>query len=728
MTSLHQDVDFYKTQKDTTQGTPTAAQTLRKIKQAYYAREEASQHELLQRHWRQAIGILAKRGARFVVIKRGSKLPTRKGWNLTENTLTKQQALEHLDAGDNISHAAGTGDLYFFDFDYDAERGHECAQLSGGLYFYRENATRKAKFVFSCPEPIPTRLKSKTHGIDLLGINANGTHAQGVIAGMHNSGVPVRWGGHTVPVLSAETVAALWEEWTDADLFATEKPETHRDTTYATADLARVADALKYVDPNDMDYTTWQGIIAAIHDAFGDDALDMVVDWADGKPGEVETKWHTYEREYTGKPATLDTVFYLARKGGWPDTWLQDRLREYRCWLASPEAIGELKEAGFKNPARAIKLLDTILQDCEDRKRLRVKPGYAALARKSGIGPGSLNGKDGYLARLAAPKNEHPGYIKLVTDVRRTVDKDTGEVLHSEYAPTVIELVLRNPITLNTHGEGDRVVENWHLYREFRPDEMFINNHAVYNATHPQADLKPLGDNGLSVLLPLLDGPLTIAEAAEETGHTYGAMARTIRRYAEHGLVDVTAGERNRKTYTLKEEWRTILQANRPRTTTYTVLFDRHVKALKSRGKYLRSIGEDERAAKVEAEMDRLKPVLDKAKARAGIVPYQVVRTNKEQERLRRLTHAYVTGERAEHRPKYQKQTATDQWRRKEYAKDRAAAECDWEEFNAWATVQHGPGWWVHKDITDVLGQYRVYEINSDHVPPIRWVGEQVAS
>jgi DNA-binding PadR family transcriptional regulator len=706
VTIIADDVDFYNPQKDTTLGTPTAAQTLRQIKRPYYAKEEASQQNLLQRHWRQAIGVIAKRDGRFVVIKRGSKLPTRKGWNLTVNTLTKQQALGHLDAGDNISLAAGTGNLYIIDFDGDADRGHECAQLAGGLYFYRENATHKAKFVFSCPDPIPTRLKSKTHGIDLLGINANGTHAQGVIAGMHNSGVPVRWGGHTVPVLSAETVAALWEEWTDSDLFATEKPESQQDATYATADLARVADALKYVDPNSIDYTTWQGIIAAIHDALGDDALDLVVDWADGKRGEVEAKWHTYDREYTGKPATLESVFYLARKGGWPDTWLQDRLKEYRLWLASPAAIEALKEAGFKNPEKARKLLDTILQDCEGRRRLRIKPGYAHLCKGSTI---SKAGMGAYLARLYTS-----GFVALYPG-------EKGDTM-------AIELVLHNLNTYTPYGEGVQVVQNWKLYREFRSDETFINNHGVYNATHPDADLKPLGDNGLGALLPLLDGPLTIAEAAEETGHTYGAMARTLRRYAEHGLVGVTAGERNRKTYTLKDDWRDILQANRPRTTTYTVLFNRHVDALESRGKYLHSKGEHEKAAKVEAEYTRLKLVLDKAKAHAGIVPYQVVRTNKEQERRRRLAHAVVIGERAEHRPKHRKATDGDQWRRREYAKDRAGAESQWEELNAWASMQHGPGWWSHMDITDVLGQYRLYGIVSEGVPTIRWVGEQAVA
>lgn len=406
------------------------------------------------------------------------------------------------------------------------------------------------------------------------------------------------------------------------------------------------------------------------------------------------TGWR-YLKQLTGFQAADDVTFE------------DDQKIAYQQWLASPDAIDELKAADFKNPEKARKLLDTIFQVCEKRNSLRVAPGYAYLARESTI---SKAGIGAYLARLF-----DGGFIEIYPG-------GDGE-------PTRIELVLRNLNTMSVSaGHSVQVVKNWNLYREFRPDEAFINNHAVYNATHPDATLPALGDNGLGVLLTLQDGPVTIREAAAEMGYSYGAMARTLRRFAEHGLVDVEAGERNRKIYMLKAEWRDILQANRPQMPTYAVLFDRRIKELRSRIKYLRAQGEDARAGKVQAEHDRLKPILDRAKARAGIVPYQrPPRRDKHEERWRRLTHAQVVGERAEYRPKHRTETEADRWRQREYAKSVAEAHANWDEFNAWATMQHGPGWWVRMDQTDILGQYRVFTIASANVPPIRWAGEVAA-
>jgi hypothetical protein len=564
---------------------------------------------LWARQWRQILSITGKREGRYVEIKRGSKLPTRKGWNQTENTLSAKQAKAHIANGYNIGLATGSGGLYVIDFDNDAERGHECDQLSGGLYTYRANAPHKAKFIFSCPDPIPTRLKSKAHGIDLLGINANGTHAQAVIAGFHDTGAPILWGGHTVPVLPADTVAALWEEWTGAELFAPGPrglpEEREPSATYAGADLARVADALRYVDADAIDYTQWQGIIAAIHDAFGDEALDTVVDWANGKPGEVEAKWHTYDREYTGKRATLKSIFYLARKGGWPDVWLQERLREYRQWLASPDAIEKLKEAGFKNAEQARRLLDTMLQKCEEMGSLSIAPGYAYLSKHSTIAKGGIAR---YLARLFAT-----GWLNL------QMGKEAGEA-------TVIELlpksVCRNVNSIPTTGTTVHVATNWNIYREFRPSEAFMNNHYAYSSTRTKATLPPLGNNGLGALMALLDGPITTKGVAEAVGHSYRAMARTLSRYEANGVVCVEVGERGLKTYTLKENWRDILKANIPLMPTYAVQLVRQVDALKSRESILLFNGDDEKADKVGKEYLRMAALLAKVKAEAGIVPF----------------------------------------------------------------------------------------------------------
>jgi DNA-binding PadR family transcriptional regulator len=655
-------------------------------------------------HWHQAINILAKRGAGFIRIKRGSKLPKDLAWNQTANTLDAKEAKKNLAGGYNIGLAAGSGNLYAFDFDRDAERGHECAQIAGGMYFFRKTALDKAKFVFQCDTPIPYRCRSEKHGIDLLALYANGTHSNCVFAGIHASGAAIEWGGHTIPVLPAETVAALWEEWTGEELFAAEREERQPDATYISADLARVADALGYVDPNDMDYNTWIGIIAAIHDAFdgSDDALDVAVNWADGKANEVERKWPTFDREYTGAPATLDGLFYRARRGGWPDTWLHERLAEYRVWLAGHDAIEALKAAGFRNAEQARKLLDTILQQCEERKSLRITPGYAYLQKKSTI---ALGGLGRYLSRLFAA-----GLVNL-----RLGEKGGNA--------TVIELVFANVNSYTPDGETIHISKNWNIYREQRDSEAFINSHHAYSSTRTQATLPTLGANGLGALLALLDGPASIREAAEVVNYTYGVMAQALRRYVAHGLVNVSTGGRNRKIYSLKAEWRDILKANIPKLPTYAVQLVRHVDALKSRVKILDHKGETEKAEKVDAEYKRMAALLAKVKEAAGIIPFvRPPRVDKDAERLDRLRHATRIGEQAEQRPK-----------RRGYKPKRPevsifAADAEWDSLNAWAQVEYGFGWWIRRDVNGILAAYERYLAAQDFVPTMHWAGEMAVA
>lgn len=689
--------------------------------------EVKSPQQDIRRVWRQAIGILAKRGGRFVAIRRGDKTPRMKCWNQTANTLSADDALAHLHANGNAGLAAGTGNLYILDFDDNADRGHECPQLAGGLYIYRKNRTDKAKFIFTCDEPLPTRPRSRQHGIDLLGINANGTHAQGVIAGMHPSGSPYLWGGHTVPHLARDTVAALWQEWTGEELFSQPHPENDADNdpTYAGAKLGRVADALRYVAPNAIDYQTWQGIIAALHDAFakGDDAgaaLQLAVMWADGKPGEVEGKWASYARDYTGKPATLATVFYLARKAGWTDPWLQAGLHDMQRWLESPDAIADFKEVAPRSAAKLRKLLDVILQICGERRRLLSSPGFAYLATESGISRQRIGA---YLATLYTSgwivlhKGEDgaPWGLELVLrnwDTPPTSSTNQFSLSETPLPNQFFESATHDPSTL--YGRGVSLTKNWILYREHRADELFINGHAAYTATHPLATLPSLGDNGLDALIALQDGPLTIRELADETGHSYGAMAGVMRRYAKHGLVTVTIGERNRKTYELRPEWRDILQANRPKTTTYGVMLFRRMKDLESRIKFLMVNGQADKANALRPQFDRLVKLADEVRAQAGIVslprrpkpPHESKQTQAQAPRARSKPMDTSDGER---------------YRRKEYAQVKGLATAEWQAFNAWTQLEYGEGWWTREDETGVLGKYKVYEVASDFVPTMHY-------
>ncbi|MDI9548761.1 MAG: PriCT-2 domain-containing protein [Chloroflexota bacterium] len=276
----------------------------------------------LHKHWRTVVRILAARGAGFVLISAGKK-PQDKGWQ--RHPVDEAAALAHLARGLNVGLATGAGSplrLYAFDMDHDAMRGYDCAALEGSLTIARENAPDKAKFIFACPDELPgrkdtLRIDKKTgqvrgSGTELLALSSTGGCQNCVIAGMHASGAPIRWTGHTIAVLDAAVVAELWRAWTGQELFRTYVP---RPSSAPPPALAVVADALRRVDPWSLDYDQWISVLAALKHDYGDDALDLAVHWGQGRPGEVEGKWATFGDH--PRPSTVRTIYRLALAAGW---------------------------------------------------------------------------------------------------------------------------------------------------------------------------------------------------------------------------------------------------------------------------------------------------------------------------------------------------------------------------------------------------------------------------
>lgn len=75
-----------------------------------------------------------------------------------------------------------------------------------------------------------------------------------------------------------------------------------------------VADALMVIPPWGIDYDDWLQVLMGVHSAFGNDGLGLVLSWADGKPGEVEQKWKSFDGS---GGVTVATVFGIAKKFGW---------------------------------------------------------------------------------------------------------------------------------------------------------------------------------------------------------------------------------------------------------------------------------------------------------------------------------------------------------------------------------------------------------------------------
>lgn len=81
--------------------------------------------------------------------------------------------------------------------------------------------------------------------------------------------------------------------------------------------LAEVAEALQYIDPWSINYNTWIGYLAALKRELGPAALNVAVNWAGGKPGEVEREWERHLRNEHHNPMTLGTIFSHAIERGW---------------------------------------------------------------------------------------------------------------------------------------------------------------------------------------------------------------------------------------------------------------------------------------------------------------------------------------------------------------------------------------------------------------------------
>ncbi len=87
----------------------------------------------------------------------------------------------------------------------------------------------------------------------------------------------------------------------------------------AAGDLATARDALRYLDPWAGDYDWWVSILMAVHAQFpGPEGLAIARAWANGKAGEVEAKWRSFE---AGGGITLGTLYHEAETHGWRPPW-----------------------------------------------------------------------------------------------------------------------------------------------------------------------------------------------------------------------------------------------------------------------------------------------------------------------------------------------------------------------------------------------------------------------
>ena len=103
---------------------------------------------------------------------------------------------------------------------------------------------------------------------------------------------------------------------------AHQRKRLSRTFTGQTPDQNKVIDALHHIDTWGIEYDEWVSILMAIHSEFpGEEGLQIAETWADGKPGETEQKWRSFDRNGNGLGRVgIGTLFAIAKKAGWQQT------------------------------------------------------------------------------------------------------------------------------------------------------------------------------------------------------------------------------------------------------------------------------------------------------------------------------------------------------------------------------------------------------------------------
>lgn len=116
-------------------------------------------------------------------------------------------------------------------------------------------------------------------------------------------------------VLPLEIIQGIIKNYLETG--ANEKRNKSQDY-HAPASQAEVASALKLIPPWGIEYDEWLAVLMAIHSEFGEEGFALAENWGDGRPGEIDHKWKSFNTagNNTGR-VTVGTLFDVAKRYGW---------------------------------------------------------------------------------------------------------------------------------------------------------------------------------------------------------------------------------------------------------------------------------------------------------------------------------------------------------------------------------------------------------------------------
>lgn len=176
-------------------------------------------------------------------------------------------------------------------------------------------------FLFAYP-PGDVRVKSRGNILPGIDIKADGgyiiaspsTHISGGTYEFEASSEPSE---EFMPVLVPDGIVEMLDLYTDDENIELQASEDH---PFSELERNKIADALRYITPDDRD--DWLRVGMAIHhENGGDDAFDIWNEWSQTtKSGNYNarsqvTVWRSFKHKK--RQVTIDTLFHDARKNGW---------------------------------------------------------------------------------------------------------------------------------------------------------------------------------------------------------------------------------------------------------------------------------------------------------------------------------------------------------------------------------------------------------------------------
>lgn len=544
------------------------------------------------------------------------KEPVGIGWQKNPCTLADAAKWVKL-AGGNVGLAGGHNNLILLDADAGADQVEAAEpRLRDTVRIFRSNAPDRAKWIVRIDGELPP--SKKKHGV--LEVLASGT--QGVIVGWHESGARIEYEGRQIVTLTADDIRRLWRTLTGDELgHAARKEAAAPPDTEAVKRGVALAEAV--LAAGDIPHTAWQpyeGGLKAImtrcpfnppDNPHAADEAAVIIVGPDGRIGATCHHARCQERihqhggsgwallkELVGYQPPVSADHVHARH-------VVDYLREWVRRTDLAEHVPPIKQAanGYRTRDTDTAVADAILDIADMHGRLRGLPlSQRDLRKRTNLGSSNTAGKA--LDRLSGwfvveePSADrqahearryaiHPALIAwaeeqievayIARGISETYDQDNTRAMYAT-SPLV------------THRTRDAFTSPQRPITEEELQARIDERKARIAAGE---DLRPLDRRRyrrrLAALLPAMGRTvLRMIDALDTEGgkadrHTLrtllnltaSSLSRAVSRAAELGLVSA-----DRRTVTLHEGWRELVDAFEPYMPTAGRAIDREISDL----------------------------------------------------------------------------------------------------------------------------------------------------